>query len=722
MATLKNKGRVANMVYTTADEYGIQVQGGDSSHTDLKSVTIHSDEVLMNALGMTAEQALLVQTAAAAHEGGHKRFSEMEPMVAYMETLQKNGMDMQFGNELMQIVEDYRVDSKIAEEFPGYRDIDRESMAPMEKQFGELDKKDPNISNTKAISWLLHGTSLKKYPAWKNLNWPVIEEVTQLIHEKAGTLPTSADAAKMALELYAKYGPELGAKSGMKAPMPSQQTGTTDAEGQDAPTEGGLTIEMPGAEGADAGETSDGAGEGNQGADGEGASQDGANAGQTGGLTTKRENGDDKGTNGSGGGVGGEGNKVGEHQPKEALEKAIKEAMGKTMLDDVLQNGKDAETAKKQADTAEEQAKRIDILEKEIERDLDEQFGMPILTQEEAKRLREYVGAEGSFNHGTMIRVTDPKNLTGGSKRQHFNAIGTRNSRTGYLDQKARVLGNHLRTLLASRATETVHQTNMGKLKAATVWKATNCNNNHVFTQTEYTGEGGYKVDIVVDASGSNSYREGDIAHILYIMTKGLRNAGIPVRVQTFCTLSAGSTAMIRMVDYHDTEDKVINTLGYVANGANRDGVAYRAAYHMMERDPDTNHLMFCISDGQPSGNSHLIAEHGGSGRYDNLWELEGEHPTKRQLKPYTASTKSAAAFKRFGNKDGVDDTAEAVREIRKSGVALMGVFVAENPDREAIFCEKMCFGNDFATITSTSGMVEKLEKFMRDQILKTFE
>lgn len=718
MGTLSNKGRVANMVYTTADEYGIQVQGGDSSHTDLKSVTIHSDEVLINALGMTAEQALLVQTAAAAHEGGHKRFSDMEPMVAYMETLQKNGLDMQFGNDLIQIVEDYRVDSKIAEEFPGYRDIDRESMAPMESQFGQLEKGDPNISNTKAISWLLHGTSLKKYPAWKNLNWPVIEEVTQLIHEKAGTLPTSADAAKMALELYAKYGPELGAKAGTTASMPNQQTGTTQAEGEDAPTEGGMEVDVPGEAGADAGQDGDGAGEGNQGADG--AEQEGANSGQQGGLNTKREDSDDKGQ--GGGGVGGQGDQVNEHKPKVALEQAVKEAMGKTMLDDVLQNGKDANKVKNQAHSAKEKAQNIALFEQEIEKALDEEFGTSILTPEEVKRLREYVGAEGSFNQGTMVRVTDPNNLKESSKRMHDRGISDRAGRLGMLDQKARVLGNHIRTLLASRATETVHQTNMGKLKAATVWKATNCNNNHVFTQTEYTGEGGYKVDIVVDASGSNASREGDVANVLYVMTKGLRNAGIPVRVHTFCTLSAGSTAMIRMVDYDSKERDVINTLGYVAGGANRDGVAYRAAYHMMEREPDTNHLMFCISDGQPSGSSSLVSKHGGSGQYENLWDLDGEHPTKRKIDTLYMSPAGRAVIAKFGAKDGVDDTAEAVREIRKSGVALMGVFVAENPDREAIFCEKMCFGNDFATITSTSGMVEKLEKFMRDQILKTFE
>ncbi len=101
-------------------------------------------------------------------------------------------------------------------------------------------------------------------------------------------------------------------------------------------------------------------------------------------------------------------------------------------------------------------------------------------------------------------------------------------------------------------------------------------------------------MDVLIDASGSQMSRQGDVALQAYIISEALSNVDIPHRVMSFCTFW-DYTILHRFREYDDPRSENENIFNYVTSSNNRDGLAIRTAgYDLLQREEekkDHDHL-----------------------------------------------------------------------------------------------------------------------------------
>jgi len=679
---LKNQKRVANMVYTVTGEYGTSVIGGENSFTDTENVTIHSDEVLAS-LGLTPDEIIRVQLASSAHEGGHNRSSSKQAMMDYMTDMRKIGADLDLANGVMQILEDYRIDSGIAKERPGYWDMNRDSLEIIAPKFGlDVTKscQTPQQALVKAVACNVYGYRLQKHKAWKTaVEWGAVDSMSADIIERAKDATSTQEISVAAKELYVRY---FGMPSPSKKKSKSSPQDIDDTDKEEEQGEDGMPTNLP--RDTQDNESDDTTEDGDEEQDDDGESQD---------------NDEDKGDSDAK-----ESDEDGNSE--EEIEKKISEALGESTLERLLspEDRKKLQDLTDKASSMKESAESKEKDRDEVRQEAEGYWGKSLLKDDEIKRLEDVVCTD--MNKGAVTLYVDSKEAC--KMKNHIR--NTMNARIagamGHADGLARQLAQEIRSSLTALDTETSYSTTTGKLTPNRLWKATECDNAHVFTQSEPTEEGGYIVDIVVDASGSNSFLESEVATSTYVVAKAFDLVGIPTRVTSFRTYGDASV-MQRYRDYHDPTSETKNIFSYVADGANRDGLAYRTVYELSDKSPDLNHIFICISDGAPSGASWIAGKCGGSKEYENWHDPSGVIDPR--IKHRT-----------WHGKDGLDDTAQSIRDIRKKGVALMGVFISDWGGNSLV-CEKLCFGQDFAWVKRVSTLVPVVSKYLKKQISKTF-
>ena len=94
-------------------------------------------------------------------------------------------------------------------------------------------------------------------------------------------------------------------------------------------------------------------------------------------------------------------------------------------------------------------------------------------------------------------------------------------------------------------------------------------------------------VDVLIDASGSQMSRQGEVALQAYIISEALSNVGLPHRVMSYCTFW-DYTILHRLREYDDPRSANENIFNYVTSSNNRDGLAIRAAgYGLLMREEE---------------------------------------------------------------------------------------------------------------------------------------
>ena len=106
-------------------------------------------------------------------------------------------------------------------------------------------------------------------------------------------------------------------------------------------------------------------------------------------------------------------------------------------------------------------------------------------------------------------------------------------------------------------------------------------------------------VDVLIDASGSQMSRQGEVALQAYIISEALSNAELPHRVMSYCTFW-DYTILHRFREYDDPRSANENIFNYVTSSNNRDGLAIRAAgYGLLNREEEKK-ILIILSDGRP--------------------------------------------------------------------------------------------------------------------------
>ena len=202
-----------------------------------------------------------------------------------------------------------------------------------------------------------------------------------------------------------------------------------------------------------------------------------------------------------------------------------------------------------------------------------------------------------------------------------------------------------------------------GTICANRAWRIGRSNNTKVFYKDIRNEKGKYVIDILLDASGSQSRNQFNVAIQAYIIAMALTSVGIPNRVMGYLSF-LDYTILKRYRNYNDDINSCENIFEYFSAGNNRDGLAIKATCDaLLERDEE-NKILIVLSDGKP--NDVKIGR-------DRSRSLRGESSYKGMV--------------------GVKDTALEVRKARKQGILVLGVFTGKESDLEA---EKMIYGKDF--------------------------
>lgn len=236
---------------------------------------------------------------------------------------------------------------------------------------------------------------------------------------------------------------------------------------------------------------------------------------------------------------------------------------------------------------------------------------------------------------------------------------------------KSLVLRSETQTVLSDR----------GQIVPSRLWRVGRSQDAKLFERELKADASDFVVDVLIDASGSQMSRQGEVALQAYIISEALSNVEIPHRVMSFCTFW-DYTILHRFREYDDPRSANENIFNYVTSSNNRDGLAIKTAgYGLLAREEEKK-ILIVLSDGKP---------------YDVLVN----RPNARNPKPYQG-------------KEAIADTATEIRRLRNLDVSVLGVFAGEEKD---LATEKKIFGKDFAYIRNIKNFSKIVGRYLTKQL-----
>ena len=243
------------------------------------------------------------------------------------------------------------------------------------------------------------------------------------------------------------------------------------------------------------------------------------------------------------------------------------------------------------------------------------------------------------------------------------------------------VLTDTLRKSLVLRSETQTVLSDRGQIVPSRLWRVGRSQDAKLFERELKADASDFVVDVLIDASGSQMSRQGEVALQAYIISEALSNVEIPHRVMSFCTFW-DYTILHRFREYDDPRSANENIFNYVTSSSNRDGLAIKTAgYGLLAREEEKK-ILIVLSDGKP---------------YDVLVN----RPNARNPKPYQG-------------KEAIADTATEIRRLRNLDVSVLGVFAGEEKD---LATEKKIFGKDFAYIRNIKNFSKIVGRYLTKQL-----
>lgn len=243
------------------------------------------------------------------------------------------------------------------------------------------------------------------------------------------------------------------------------------------------------------------------------------------------------------------------------------------------------------------------------------------------------------------------------------------------------VLTDTLRKSLVLRSETQTVLSDRGQIVPSRLWRVGRSQDAKLFERELKADASDFVVDVLIDASGSQMSRQGEVALQAYIISEALSNVEIPHRVMSFCTFW-DYTILHRFREYDDLRSANENIFNYVTSSNNRDGLAIKTAgYGLLAREEEKK-ILIVLSDGKP---------------YDVLVN----RPNARNPKPYQG-------------KEAIADTATEIRRLRNLDVSVLGVFAGEEKD---LATEKKIFGKDFAYIRNIKNFSKIVGRYLTKQL-----
>lgn len=208
-----------------------------------------------------------------------------------------------------------------------------------------------------------------------------------------------------------------------------------------------------------------------------------------------------------------------------------------------------------------------------------------------------------------------------------------------------------------------LYRSDCGVLINSALWKAGRCKEPRLFHRAVRQDQSTVAVELLIDASGSQSVRQPMVALQSYLFSAALSRIQIPHRVISYCTYG-DHTVLRRFRDYDDTPAADRKILEYRATSNNRDGLALAAAGIDLLKRREDHKILIVFSDGLPND---MV-----SGR-----------------------VRPGIPEKYVGNA-AIQDTCMQVRRLRREGVHVIGIFLGRDGELEN---ERMIYGTSFLRI-----------------------
>ena len=314
-------------------------------------------------------------------------------------------------------------------------------------------------------------------------------------------------------------------------------------------------------------------------------------------------------------------------------------------------------------------------------------YGKTYLSEAEEKRIN-YLMCRGVhsdcslyFTEGILKNPAKRNYQYEYAKRLRNKNIWLYHDKHRIVKRNISVLTDTLRKSLVLRSETQTVLSDRGQIVPSRLWRIGRSRDAKLFEQ-ELKGEASeFVVDVLIDASGSQMSRQGEVALQAYIISEALSNVEIPHRVMSFCTFW-DYTILHRFREYDDPRTANENIFNYVTSSNNRDGLAIKTAgYGLLAREEEKK-ILIVLSDGKP---------------YDVLVN----RPNARNPKPYQG-------------KEAISDTATEIRHLRNLEVSVLGVFAGEEKD---LATEKKIFGKDFAYIRDIKNFSKIVGRYLTKQL-----
>lgn len=314
-------------------------------------------------------------------------------------------------------------------------------------------------------------------------------------------------------------------------------------------------------------------------------------------------------------------------------------------------------------------------------------YGKTYLSEAEEKRIN-YLMCRGVhsdcslyFTEGILKNPAKRNYQYKYAKRLRNKNIWLYHDKHRIVKRNISVLTDTLRKSLVLRSETQTVLSDRGQIVPSRLWRIGRSRDAKFFEQ-ELKGEASeFVVDVLIDASGSQMSRQGEVALQAYIISEALSNVEIPHRVMSFCTFW-DYTILHRFREYDDPRTANENIFNYVTSSNNRDGLAIKTAgYGLLAREEEKK-ILIVLSDGKP---------------YDVLVN----RPNARNPKPYQG-------------KEAISDTATEIRHLRNLEVSVLGVFAGEEKD---LATEKKIFGKDFAYIRDIKNFSKIVGRYLTKQL-----
>lgn len=166
--------------------------------------------------------------------------------------------------------------------------------------------------------------------------------------------------------------------------------------------------------------------------------------------------------------------------------------------------------------------------------------------------------------------------------------------------QGIRSIEQAFRNALSLRSEPDVYRADHGVLQNDLLWKVSRCENPQLFEKIVRQEPSAVVVELLIDASGSQSVRQSMVALQSYLFSAALSRIRIPHRVMSYCTYG-NYTVLRRFRDYDDKSEADRRILEYRATSNNRDGLALAAAGLDLKKRREGAHVIgiFLGEDGE---------------------------------------------------------------------------------------------------------------------------